>query len=286
MKMKNRKDPVSFPSFCIIAPTSYLDFTSYSQTHLTLAHLVDSDPEYAEFYKQRAAFGDWIVMDNSAYELHTPYSPDKLIELAHMCGAQAVVLPDYPFAPGERTISAAQDLIPRIKDAGLQTFFVPQSESGETADWIQSYEWAANNPDIDIIGMSILGMPNAIPWCDPAYARVVLTNMLINFGLFNFDKHHHYLGLNSGPALEIPSLIRMNALDTIDSSGPVWAGILGHAYSTEYDSYQAVKELKLPVDFNIQRSKDANTLNRVKNNILMTQDLMEPSTNQDWFAKE
>jgi hypothetical protein len=269
------------PSFCFITPISYLGFTQISR-----AHLVDESAEYAEFYARQSELGDFIMMDNSAYELKVPYSPEKLIELGKKCNAHAIVLPDYPFQPGQVTIDAAQQFIPQFLDAGVKTFFVPQSKSGDLEDWIDTYTWAANNPDIDIIGMSILGIPNALTWCDPSYARVVMTQMLIDRGVFNFNKHHHYLGLNAGPALEIPSLIRLNALDTIDSSGPVWSGILGHEYTKNADSYQMVKKIKLPVDFHIAATKDAATVDRIFTNVRLTQELMAGGANAVWYANE
>jgi len=276
------------PQFCIIAPTSYLDFTTASTTHLVLAHLVDRNKEYADFYKRRAKLGDYIMMDNSAYELKEPYSPGKLIALGRLCGAHAIVLPDYPFQPGQVTIDAAQEFIPQFKAEGYDTFFVPQSEKGDLDDWINTYNWAANNLDIDIIGMSILGIPNAMPDINYAYARVVMSHMLIERNIFNFNKHHHYLGLNAGPALEIPSLLKLHALDSIDSSGPVWAGILGHEYTKNADSYQTVSKLKMPVQFDIARTKDATTLDRIQHNIDLTIELMDTENQETgtWYAEE
>lgn len=275
------------PAFCFITPVSYLDlFAVASDRHLVLAHLVDRDEAYANFYKTRSELGDYIMMDNSAYELHEPYSPNKLIQLAKECGAHAIVLPDYPFQEAEVTIKAAQEFAPQFKAAGFHTFFVPQSVRGDLEDWIRAYAWARDNPYIDIIGMSILGIPNALPSIDPAYARVVMTSILQTTGEFAHGKAHHYLGLNSGPGLEIPSLLRMNALTSIDSSGPVWAGIHGHAYSTEYDSLQAVKKLKSVVDFNIPRSKDKATLLRIGNNVDMTNALFLNVEVAEWYAKE
>lgn len=275
------------PAFCFIAPISYLDlFAVASDRHLVLAHLVDRDERYRQFYKTRSELGDYIMMDNSAYELHEPYSPDKLIHLAKQCGAHAIVLPDYPFQEAEVTIEAAREFAPQFKAAGFHTFFVPQSKKGDLEDWIRAYVWARDNPDIDIIGMSILGIPNALPQVDPAYARVVMTAILQSTGSFAKNKAHHYLGLNAGPGLEIPSLLRMNALTSIDSSGPVWAGIHGHAYSDEYDSLQSVKKLKSVVDFDIPRSKDKATIKRITNNVDMTKALFENTEVADWFAKE
>lgn len=263
------------PQFCIIAPTAYLDtFAILSSTHLVLAHLVDEDEKYTNFYR-RTGDRNFRIMDNGAYELGESYEPSKLIDLGNKCCADAIVLPDYPFQEAQRTIDESSKLIPQVKDAGFKTMFVPQSEVGDLEDWISCYEWAANNPEIDIIGMSILGIPNALPHIPPAYARVVMTQILIDRGIFNFDKYHHYLGLNAGPALEIPSLIEMNALDSCDSSNPVWMGILGHRYSPATDSYLAVKKVKKEVDFDYPLVKDDLILDNIDHNIKMTLDLFK-----------
>lgn len=279
------------PAFCFITPIPYLDkFASpvkdAPNRHLVLAHLVDQSQEYANYYLHRGLAGDYIMMDNSAYELHEPYSPNRLMRLAEQCGAHAIVLPDYPFQPADKTIEAAMEFAPQFKAAGYHNFFVPQSERGHYYDWEKGYVWAANNPDIDIIGMSILGIPNALPVIDPSYARVVMTALLIDKGVFTRHKAHHYLGLNSGPGLEVPSLLRMDALTSIDSSGPVWAGIHGHAYTTEADSLQMVKKLKSVVDFNLPLTKDKATLDRVQHNIDLTLQLFAGSDRETWYAVE
>jgi len=112
--------------------------------------------------------------------------------------------------------------------------------------------------------------------------------MLIERNIFNFNKHHHYLGLNAGPALEIPSLLKLHALDSIDSSGPVWSGILGHEYTKNADSYQTVSKLKMPVQFDIARTKDATTLDRIQHNIDLTIELMDTENQETgtWYAEE
>ncbi|MNC07920.1 hypothetical protein D3C75_554850 [compost metagenome] len=112
---------------------------------------------------------------------------------------------------------------------------------------------------------------------------------LVDNHLFDEDKHHHFLGLNAGPALEIPSLLRMGVLDTIDSSGPVWAAINGHAYTYDADSYQSVRKITNPVDFFLPLSKDLKTRERIEYNVRLTDDLFDPTVyNQSapWYAEE
>ena len=67
------------PKFCIITPTEYLGhFASQSQMHLVLAHLVDTNEAYADFYERDLSFK---IMDNGAFELGESYEPEKLIDL-------------------------------------------------------------------------------------------------------------------------------------------------------------------------------------------------------------
>lgn len=264
------------PHFCIIAPTPYLArFAPKSPCHLVLAHIVDNDKEYASFYRERSQLGDRIIMDNGAFELGESYAPEKLIELGQACGADAIVLPDYPGQHSSKTIDAAVTWTKSIKDAGFKTVFVPQSEVGDTNDFIHAYVWGAQEPGIDAIAMSILAVPNAIPHVPAAYARVVMTQMLIDRGLFAKNKYHHYLGLNAGPKLEIPALLKMGALDSCDSSNPVWMAILGHEYSHNTDSFLPVSKVKKEVEFEYPLTKDAATLRRIDHNIDLTLELFK-----------
>ena len=266
------------PQFCIITPTAYLEqYASQSSMHLILAHLVDTDEEYAEFYWKRSEFK---IMDNGAFELGESYDPSELIRLGNKCGANAIVLPDYPAQHWTKTRDASEALIQPVKDAGFYTFFAPQSEIGDMDGWIQGYNWGSSNPDIDIVGMSILAIPNAMPYIPKAYARVVMTQLLIDRGIFNFHKYHHYLGLNAGPNLEVPPLLEMGALDSCDSSNPVWAGICGNMYSEMFDSY-TTRKIDKHVDFSYHMTQSAYVHKAIQNNIDMTLELFQDRKNDN-----
>lgn len=287
------------PQFCSIAPINFSDLVSGRKSHLVLAHLIDRDhheseahkelsDKYSEFILNESANGAFVMMDNSAYELKEPYAPEKLLDLARKCGAHAIVLPDYPFQPAAKTIEAAEKFAPIFKAAGFKTFFVPQSLKGDVNDWTRAYQWAsANKHLVDIVGISILGVPNAWDKIDPSYARVVAMNELVRQNIYDPLLHHHFLGLNAGPALEIPSLLRLGVLDTIDSSGPVWAAINGHAYTDEADSLQTVRKLTNPVDFFMPATKDDRIKRRVQRNMDMTDNLFwNFGTTSPWYAVE
>lgn len=242
--------------FAIISPSPYLDeLSTRSKYHLALAHLVEKDSVYATFYKQRSDAGDYVVMDNSGFEFKgQTFDPTRLIELGERCGAKCLVLPDYPFENYEKTIAGAADNIESFVQAGFDTMYVPQSEKDDLSGFMKSYEWAIENKLINWIGMSILALPNAVSYIHPAYARIVVSELLIAHGLMQRAKdvgiYHHYLGLINA-SLELPTLLRMGVLDTCDSSNPVWAAANGYQYDLNGDSYLTVTKKKLPeVDFN------------------------------------
>ena len=152
-------------NFCHISPTAYLDkYTKSNGAHLLLAHLVEEDPQYRDYYANLND-GKYKIMDNSAFEMfklgRPMYESSKLIEMGKACNANCIVLSDYPKQPSRVTVEAAKRLIPEFKTEGFDTFFVPQSELGDMVDLVNAIEWALNNDDIDLIGMSILAAPIA-----------------------------------------------------------------------------------------------------------------------------
>lgn len=265
------------PSFCIITPTAYLeDYAIQSKTHLVLAHLVDTNEQYAKFYKERSDAGEFIICDNGAFELGESYAPHKLVELGHKCGADAIVLPDYPGQPTIKTIQAAIDLLPTIKGEGFKAFYAPQSGIGDLEGWIYGYQWGVDHPDIDIVGMSILAIPNAIPRVPKSYARVLMTEILHNRNIFGVDKYHHYLGLNAAPNVELPSLILSKSLDSCDSSNPVWFGINGIQYNTTFSDFAGVQKKYIRhVDFDEPFTSKTFIEDVIQTNVNITLDLFK-----------
>lgn len=235
-------------NFCHISPTPYLDrYTKDNGAHLILAHLVEEDPAYRDYYANLDD-GKYKIMDNSAFEMfklgRPMYDSDKLIEMGNQCKADCLVLSDYPKEPAQRTIDAAKALIPAFKDAGFETFFVPQSRLGDMTDYINCMEWALFHDDIDLIGLSILGAPIACGVNETTFdggkrsdaykmqrylSRLEVFHQLEKRNLLTdmATKRFHCLGMVDGPK-EI-SLLRPyhRHIFSWDSSAAVWAGLNG-----------------------------------------------------------
>lgn len=226
-------------NFCHITTTPHRDLVRGRNVHLVLAHLLERDQDYIQFYRNEAELGSTLIMDNSGFEMYKQgrpmFDPSKLVELASLIHAEYIVLPDHPGKNGQYNIDAAKEFIDEFRDAGFKTFFVPQSEIGHMEDYLSNIEWALCNTNIDLIGMSILGAPNAFGNIERDnklqrfLARWRIMKVLESRGLLTDDDRDrfHFLGMLDGP-LEIE--IMKDFHDYIfswDSSAAIWAGLNG-----------------------------------------------------------
>lgn len=254
-------------NFCHIAPTAHLGLTEYNGAHLLLAHLVEQDSAYTEFY-ENLTDGKVKILDNSAFEKFKAgepmYPSDKLIEMGHKVGANIIVMSDYPKEPAQKTIDAALDLMPKFKAAGFKSFFVPQSEIGGIDDYLQAIDWALDQEDIALIGLSILGCPIALGLNEQRYgagynewykmqrflSRWAILEELDACGILD-DRainRFHCLGMVDGPN-EIRLLEKYaKYIFSWDSSSAIWAGLNGIAYDDSPTGLMQGK-FELEVDF-------------------------------------
>ena len=273
---------MSIINFCHISPTPYLErYCSNRPFHLVLAHLIEVDDQYNQFYIDQKAINNCsIIMDNSAFEMYKQnrdmYPSDKLIEMGNKINADYIVMSDYPGQPAQKTIDAAIEMAPQLHDAGFGTFFVPQSEENDLEDYLSAFEWASHNPDtVDYIGVSILGAPLAFGVerdnkLQRFLARWKIMDILYRRGILQTFKANgqkiHFLGMVDGPN-EV-DLVREyhDYIDTWDSSAAVWLGLNGGTFDNSPTGLVNGKFEK-EVDFDYELSDDDELDELVINNI-------------------
>lgn len=224
-------------SFCHISPTPLLQtLVNEQRSHLLLAHLVEEDRKYTDFYRRCRTTSNCYILDNSAFEMYKQgremYPSDKLIDMGKRVSADYVVMSDYPGEKGFKTIKAAEQLAPKFREAGFGTFFVPQSEIGDLEDYIATFAWAACSPLVDYIGVSILGVPNAYGVerdnkLQRYVSRYTMMKELVRRGILRLAERNgkkiHFLGMVDGPnEIDLCGEFR---IDTWDSSAAIWAGL-------------------------------------------------------------
>jgi hypothetical protein len=228
--------------FCHITPTRYLDiFAAGRKAHLVLAHLVEEDEKYRDWYREEKKRSNCtIILDNSAFEMYKRgepmYDSDKLVAMAEKVNADYVVMSDYPNNPASKTEKKAEEMAPILRANKRGRFFCPQSSIGHVHELISSYMWAVENPNIDYIGFSILNIPNAYGVekdnkLQRFLSRWRFCEELTLCGFFSKalrnNKKLHLLGMLDGPN-EIWLLKDfIKVFHTWDSSAAVWAGLHG-----------------------------------------------------------
>jgi hypothetical protein len=276
-------------NFAHIAPISYLPFVEKYPVHLLLAHLIEENEEYREFYIKLKQENPSVVyhVDNGGFEMfkrgQPMYDSSKLISMAKLVGGDSIVMSDYPKEHYTKTINAAIKLIPEIKEAGFKTFFCPQSEFGKIEDLLASFEWAIGNKDIDYIGVSILACPIALGLDEQSYgdghkdesyrlqrylARWKVFSLLNKNGLLlkNASNRFHCLGMTDGPnEIELLSQFHKHIFSW-DSSSPIWHGINGIRYDGSPTGLRNGK-FEAEVDFSITNEFNVDIMNDILYNM-------------------
>lgn len=235
-------------NFCHIAPVKFLNLVENYPVHLLLAHLVEDNLQYRQFYidLKKKNPNVFYHLDCSAFEMFKRglpmYESGKLLEMAKLVDADSIVMLDYPKEHWQKTVQAAEELIPLFKRNGFKTFFCPQSELGKIDDLIHSFDWAINNDDIDFIGVSILNCPIGVGVNETTFeggsrnesyrlqrflSRWKIFELLRERGLLkgNIYKRFHCLGMMDGPN-EIDLLRAYHPyIFSWDSSSALWHAI-------------------------------------------------------------
>jgi len=255
--------------FGYIAPTEYLHLIPEDATfHLILAHLL-KDERYADFYKDKVERGDTVICDNGAFEFKRSLDPEPLMKLIEDSGVNPtyVVAPDYPFEDWIVTYNSTKDFIEMASSKSYEIMAVPQSKTGDHKGWLECYARLSELNEVKVIGMSILGIPNA--FCDLTGTKDIATNRIFataymkENGLVNETVSHHYLGLGDGPR-ELIVQRALGIMDTNDSSSPFWHGIHG----IELDNTSTgLKNGKTPIEVDFDFEFDSRHDELINNNI-------------------
>lgn len=298
------------PRNCITPPKTIsqqpFEWLTQQPFHLLLAHLLDQT-WYADFYKSSQPGRSLKILDNGAFERHVPMSMMEIGTLITESGVKpnVVVLPDYPFETGARTVDAAEKVLrdgfsPQARDGRTlcpNFMVVPQSKEGDWQDWVSTYctllrialrsfsfdrEQFRGGQYISHIGMSILGIPNAFKSItgtdDILINRVFATQFLLNnpesrdlIAAAKGKIKHHYLGL--GQPREILLQRQLGLIDSNDSSSPIWHGLQGIAYDRSWGGLINGKS-PVPVDFSVNYALTANMVDTINSNIALIDNLV------------
>jgi len=166
-----------------------------------LVHMCERDPEYLQFYIDRAKKGRTVFLDNSVFELGESVTADFLLKYAKMINPTHIVPPDV-LHNGPATTASVESFIARMKEENLEYKVIAVVQGKTEKEYFECYSKLVNNPDVSVIAIpyDILFYDdelipkhgkNVIRFVD---ARHKLIDRLIESGIINEEKHHHLLG--------------------------------------------------------------------------------------------
>jgi hypothetical protein len=185
-----------------------------STTHLMLAQVTDQ--RYWQFYHERRKEGDWLILDNGAFE-----GKIDNVTLRNRIATEApdvVVLPDYLDQRWQATYTAAR----RFLDDNCGRWpsvsgwmYVPQSVRGDIVGWSISLMNALDDQRINWVGL-----PRALAYLytDDRFIRARIAEHLKKY---RPDIKLHALGMVHGDVAELSALRETKCVESIDSHYPI-----------------------------------------------------------------
>jgi hypothetical protein len=244
-------------------PVSLLPYSwGYNDYCYCLVHLLPENVAYKEFYFKSVNYGRRVLLDNSIFELGTAFDPDQFAYWVKELKPFEYVIPDV-LEDTAGTCMSMDNFLSKYSDLPGRKIGVVQGKTYQ--DIVDCYRYIA--PKVDKIAISFdysyyleewntsnktdftqfdLVLPKGLnnitheiakdnKWVKYAIGRVMLLDRLYNDDILDIEKPHHLLGASVPWEFSLYSLNDLSEyIETIDTSNPIVAGILGKKYEPEY----------------------------------------------------
>jgi len=245
-----------------IAPTELIeDF--HGDFHLALSHLIGGSFYKNKYVRALLSTRIPIFLDNGLFENGKPEAATSLFKKAKMLGAEIVFCPDVLF--DRKKTEAAFLKIAKDYNGSAQLGFVVQANN--VKDYIESYQWAVEQSQIALIGLSILAIPKAFE--ELTGTKDIVTNRIECLRVLNaLDKKKHSHLLGAGSSMRDIDYAAKNCKWIIshDSSSSVWSGIQRKGIDAVTLEVQGGKS-PIPVDFNWNEELDGEQIRLIQSNM-------------------
>lgn len=230
--------------FAVISPIAGLErYATLSKTHLVLAHV--EDPAYWAFYYNRRKAGDFIILDNGAYE-GAPFDPQRYVQKILNLRPHVVTLPDLLLQDTDRSLHFSLGFLYWLESLHEtwehEYCFIPQAEEGKTDNWIGCAKYITEK----VPEASYLGLPRALSThiYKKPLARVLCAYFLKNTAP---NMKLHAFGMINGDYHELPYLSHAG-VDSIDSSAPVYRGLHNIKLGTPMEKGMPPVDFSAPIE--------------------------------------
>lgn len=206
-------------NFCIISPTAGLErYATRSKTHMVLAQQFLKDEAYTSFYLKRKDEGDFVMLDNGAYE--TAYEEAQFLDTLALLQPHVACLPDVIMKSAEST-KASLDFLKKYEHQFPKTqwMFIPQGAT--LAGWRASLRCLHHFLEVAPVWIGLTRfLPTHVCKDDPLIRVKLATEIRSASSLIPI----HCMGMADGDLNELRILAKQGYVRSIDSSAPVWRG--------------------------------------------------------------
>jgi len=228
--------------------TSY----AYNCYDYALVHLLPQHEKYKNFYKKSAEIGRHVLLDNSIFELGEAYDSVEFAKWVVDLKPTEYIVPDV-LEDSNRTMQSYEDFLGVYSDLPGKKIGVVQGKTYE--ELVECYRFMSSKADKIAISFDYsYYLENctdhfervqtyfdfsdrfATKWSYYALGRLQLLVQLSIDNILNTDKPHHLLGCSvpwEFAALRMFPHVR-SCIETIDTSNPIVAGIIGERYNNTY----------------------------------------------------
>jgi len=231
-------------------PVSLLPYSwGYNDYDYCLVHLLPENKKYKDFYFKSVEYGRRVLLDNSIFELGTSFDPEQFAYWVKELKPFEYVIPDV-LEDTEGTCVSMDNFLSKYSDLPGRKIGVVQGKTYQ--ELVDCYDHIA--PKVDKIAISFdysyylehwstteIKVPSFVKqqeknkWLKYAVGRALLLDNLYNDDVLDVKKPHHLLGASVPWEFSLYSLNDLSEyIETIDTSNPIVAGILGKKYEPEY----------------------------------------------------
>lgn len=244
---------------------------TFNDYHYCLAHLLDQNEEYANFFFQRKEADDYIIMDNSLHELGEAYDRSRLMHLVNELKPNEFIVPDVWEDYTQSVVNAKEWSKINLPKEVTKVAVVQAKSYEEALKCYQTYKDLGYKKIAFSYGASYYNdvYPHINSDFGKAMGRLWVINSLYKDRVISKKDRIHLLG--TAMPFEFKFYNEMPFIESIDTSNPIMAALEGTKYTDgqhpkpklNMNEVQAWPLEKIDVDlvyYNVIRFRDINNL--------------------------
>ena len=121
--------------------------------HLVLADWIVEYNNYRDFYSERVARGDYVILDSMTHERTEGTDVGVMIEAYRLLKPQEIVLPDLKLASWSANYELARTGAHAYREAGIKAKFMAVPHGDTFEQYLASSEQLSRIPGVDVLGI-------------------------------------------------------------------------------------------------------------------------------------